>query len=153
MNSVDIRPMTRADLPAVLEVERSGFSHPWTEAMFVAELDNPRARIDLLSLDGRLAAYLCTWYLCAELHVLNLVTAPAFRRRGLARRLLDEAVKRSRPLGLERVLLEVRVGNVAAITLYESCGFVRDGVRKRYYPDGEDALLMTLKIDSVLSHD
>ncbi len=149
MNAIDIRPMTRADLPAVLELERGGFSHPWTEAMFVAELDNPQARVDLLHLDGWLAAYLCSWFLCGELHVLNVATAPAFRRRGLARRLLAEAMDRCRPLGLERVLLEVRVSNAAAIALYESHGFRRDGVRKRYYPDGEDALLMTLIIPEV----
>lgn len=138
--------MTRADLAEVLEVERAGFSHPWTEAMFLAELDNPQASVDLLWLDDLLAAYLCSWLVCGELHILNVLTAPAFRRRGLARRLLDHVIERCRPDGLERVLLEVRIGNQAAIALYEHYGFTRDGVRKRYYPDGEDALLMTLKI-------
>lgn len=148
MDAVTIRPMMRSDLAEVLEVERAGFTHPWTEAMFLAELDNPQASVDLLRLDDHLAAYLCSWLFCGELHILNIVTAPAFRRRGLARRLLDHVIERSRLKGLERVLLEVRIGNAAAIGLYQHYGFIRDGVRKRYYPDGEDALLMTLTITS-----
>jgi [ribosomal protein S18]-alanine N-acetyltransferase len=89
VNDFEMRPMTRADLAEVLEVERAGFSHPWTEAMLLAELDNPQASIDLLWQDESLAAYLCSWFVCGELHILNVVTAPEFRRRGLARRLLD----------------------------------------------------------------
>jgi [ribosomal protein S18]-alanine N-acetyltransferase len=50
------------------------------------------------------------------------------------------------PDGLERVLLEVRIGNAGGDRPLRDYGFTRDGVRKRYYPDGEDALLMTLKI-------
>jgi [ribosomal protein S18]-alanine N-acetyltransferase len=146
VNDFEMRPMTRADLAKVLKVERAGFSHPWTEAMLLAELDNPQASIDLLWQGESLAAYLCSWFVCGELHILNLVTAPQYRRRGLARCLLDHVVARCRPDGLEQVLLEVRIGNQAAIALYEYYGFSREGVRKRYYPDGEDALLMTLKI-------
>ncbi|KIH76763.1 [SSU ribosomal protein S18P]-alanine acetyltransferase [Geoalkalibacter ferrihydriticus] len=141
--------MTRADLAEVLEVERAGFIHPWSEAMILAELDKPQARIDLLRLDGHLAGYLCSWFLCGELHILNVVTGLEFRRLGVARRLLENAIERCRCQGLERVLLEVRVSNAAAIGLYESFGFLRDGVRKGYYPDGEDALLMSLSINYV----
>ncbi len=48
--------------------------------------------------------------------------------------------------GAEAVLLEVRASNAAALRLYESLGFQRVGLRRRYYADGEDAVLMTLAL-------
>ncbi len=144
MSEFLIRPMTAADLVAVMTLERAGFSHPWSEKMFLDELNNPQARIDLLWCADRLAGYLCSWFVCGELHILNLVTAPSFRRRGVAGRLLDHAVGTFFGQDLERVLLEVRSSNRAAIALYENYGFRHDAVRRGYYPDGEDALLMSL---------
>jgi [ribosomal protein S18]-alanine N-acetyltransferase len=137
-----MRPATAADLAAILAVERSCYAQPWSEAQFRGEFANPHGRIDLLTLDGELAGFHCWWLLCGELHVLNLATAPRFRRRGVAARLLAAALDEAAGRGLERALLEVRAGNAAAIALYRRFGFRESGRRARYYPDGEDALLM-----------
>jgi [ribosomal protein S18]-alanine N-acetyltransferase len=139
---VEIRPATAADLPAILEVEHRCYRQPWSESQFRDELASPHGRLDLLFIDGELAAYHCWWLLFGELHVLNLATAPQFRRRGVAARLLAAALEEGEGAGLERALLEVRAGNAAAIALYRRFGFRQSGRRARYYPDGEDALLM-----------
>ncbi len=139
---VDIRPATAADLAAILAVERSCYAQPWSEAQFRDELANPHGRVDLLFIGGEPAGYHCWWLLCGELHVLNLATAPRFRRRGVAARLLAAALDEAAARGLERALLEVRAGNAAAIALYRRFGFRESGRRVRYYADGEDALLM-----------
>lgn len=137
--------MHLTELEAVLEVERACYPTPWSRDLFLQEYDNPQARVDLLWAGSQLAGYLVSWHVLDELHILNVATAPAFRRRGVAARLLGHALSRAREKGLTRTLLEVRVGNAGAIALYESFGFSRDAVRRRYYPDGEDALLMSLK--------
>ena len=140
---VDIRPATAADLAAILAVERSCYAQPWSEAQFRGEFANPHGRIDLLTPSmASWPDYHCWWLLCGELHVLNLATAPRFRRRGVAARLLAAALDEAAGRGLERALLEVRAGNAAAIALYRRFGFRESGRRTRYYPDGEDALLM-----------
>ena len=138
----EIRPATAADLPAILAVERSCYDQPWSDRQFRDELANRYGHIDLLLVDGELAGYHCWWLLYGELHVLNLATAPAFRRCGVAARLLQTALDAAARQGLERALLEVRAGNSAAISLYRRFGFRESGRRRRYYPDGEDALLM-----------
>ncbi|MCH2188042.1 GNAT family N-acetyltransferase [Myxococcota bacterium] len=84
-----------------------------------------------------------------ELHILELVTAVADRRQGLAKGLLARAVELAGRQGCSRVLLELRASNQAARRLYESVGFVVVGARSRYYRDGEDALLMTCAFDDV----
>ncbi|MFO7983616.1 MAG: ribosomal protein S18-alanine N-acetyltransferase [Desulfuromonadales bacterium] len=140
-----ITSLELADLDRVLAVERACYPNPWSRDLFLREYDNPSSNVDLLLEGNELAGYLVSWYLHKELQIMNVATAPAFRRRGVGLALLRQAMERARKRGLERTVLEVRTGNAGAIALYESLGFRRDAVRRRYYVDGEDALLMSRK--------
>jgi [ribosomal protein S18]-alanine N-acetyltransferase len=137
-----ISPMTAADLDHVLALEARCHLQPWSAELFRKELENPLSRIDLLWIDDSLAGYLCTWSIGDELHIHNVVTEPGFRRRGVARTLLEGALSRGLEEGLKRAFLEVRAGNEGAIALYRSFGFETTGRRPRYYSDGEDAWMM-----------
>ena len=75
-------------------------------------------------------------------HVVDLAVAPALRRRGVGRRLLSALTAELRTRGARAVTLEVRAGNLGGLSLYRGAGFVVEGRRPRYYPDGEDALLL-----------
>ena len=134
--------MTPADLPAVLCIERQCQPDPWSEAMFLAELENPCASVDLCTGEGRVVGFLCSWLISGELSILNLATAPQQQRQGIAARLLQHCLQRAEGLGLERAWLEVRAGNRPALALYQRFGFTAAGRRKKYYADGEDALVL-----------
>ncbi|MFO7961209.1 MAG: GNAT family N-acetyltransferase [Nitriliruptoraceae bacterium] len=75
-------------------------------------------------------------------HVVDLAVAPSARRRGIGRRLLGTLATELRTRGARALTLEVRAGNLGALALYRGAGFVVEGRRRRYYPDGEDALLL-----------
>jgi ribosomal-protein-alanine N-acetyltransferase len=137
-----IRPMQPSDLARVLEIEDLCYPNPWSAELFQRELDNHLAAVDLLWVEGELAGYLCSWLVSGELNILNVAVAPDFRRRGAAAALLRHVVEKSRDQGFERAFLEVRIGNAGAIALYRSFGFKSVSLRKCYYPDGEDALVM-----------
>ena len=93
-------------------------------------------------------AFLVGWHVADELHVLNIATAPAWRRRGLALALMDEALAYAALHHMRIVLLEVRRSNRAAIELYRGLGFTALRVRPRYYADNdEDAVEMILGLD------
>jgi ribosomal protein S18 acetylase RimI-like enzyme len=77
--------------------------------------------------------------------IQNVATAPAFRRQGVAERLLTGVFLQCRAHDFESAWLEVRVTNAPAITLYERFGFTAVSRRTRYYADGEDALVMCYK--------
>ncbi len=143
-----IRSCASTDLPALLEIETGSYPRPWSELQFQQELDATYSRIDLLLSDGELAGYICYWLAADEMHILNVATAPAFRRRGVARRLFEHALEQAKELNVERACLEVRAGNAGAIALYRDFGFCDDCVRRGYYTDGEDALLMSCALDS-----
>ena len=143
-----IEPMTRADLPAVYQLEFASQHHSWSMQHFADELANPVAKIDLYWCRDVLAGFICSWLIAGELQIQNLATLPSLRRQGVAARLLEYVIERSRRLDLNSVCLEVRIGNTPAIALYQRFGFVVAGRRPAYYPDGEDALLMTYQVDA-----
>lgn len=142
----EIRQMQAGDIASVLEVENQANPNPWSEGQFQAELTNSCSRIDLLITDNKVAAYICSWHIVDELQIQNVATAPTCRRQGWAAILLEHLLVRAAKEDVARAFLEVRVSNVAARTLYEKFGFLSRGVRKKYYADNEDALLMELEL-------
>lgn len=89
--------------------------------------------------------FLLAWRAADELHLTDLGVAEAWRRRGVARRLVQDLLRQAGAARL--VLLEVRAGNAAALALYASLGFSELDRRARYYADsGEDAVVMQLKL-------
>lgn len=136
------RRLERADAPAVWEIEKACFSLPWS----VAQISHAFTQQAFAALGffagGSLGAYLSVYHVADELEILNLAVLPGLRRRGLGRRLLGAALQAAPKMGMQKAWLEVRATNLAAIGLYESCGFRRAGRRRGYYTDsGEDALV------------
>ena len=77
-----------------------------------------------------------------EIELFYIYVGLSSRRRGLADLMLAEFCEHARhDWSCERILLEVRPSNVAALKLYEKHGFEQTAVRKRYYQNGEDALI------------
>ncbi|HSM92500.1 MAG TPA: ribosomal protein S18-alanine N-acetyltransferase [Anaeromyxobacteraceae bacterium] len=145
---VRLRPAAASDLPRLHELERAAHTHPWSEAQLRSELG--RAYATVLCAEtadeagARIDGFVVCWLIHDELHVLDVVTAPEARRRGIGRALMDESLADGARRGATRAMLEVRRSNAPAIALYRALGFLHDTVRRRYYPDGEDALLMSL---------
>ena len=82
------------------------------------------------------------WSVAGDAQVMELAVRPAWRRRGLGGALL-EAVCSAASDADGACLLELRESNAGAALLYERHGFLRVGLRRKYYPDGEAAILMT----------
>ena len=136
-----IRPMQRGDLDTVLELEKRIFTDAWSRASFEAELKNNRySRPLILELDGKMVGYAVAWIIFDELHIANFAIHPDYRRQGLGKYFLSDIL--SKFSQAEFAFLEVRRSNLPAIRLYESFGFRKIDVRKNYYRDGEDALVM-----------
>ena len=155
MPSVRIDTMKASDLAAVAALE--GPTH-MDEAQLEDELGRPWSRLWVAREDDdAVVAFLVSWHVADELHVLNVATRADRRRRGLGRALLHTVVGYAQGARMKHVLLEVRRSNAAAIALYRCVGFFAMGVRARYYPDDEDAVEMVLMLDpetgAVLPHD
>lgn len=137
-----VETLKHEHLDAVLAIERACYPDPWTRSMFEDEL-SASGRCYFVWKEGEdVVAFLGMSDLAGVIHVTNLATAHHFRRRGIAKTLLGEVAPFARARGAKSASLEVRVSNRVARRLYESCGFAPAGIRKGYYQDREDALIM-----------
>ena len=144
-------PMTVADLDAVMALETSVYSFPWTRGNFVDSLAaGYLAHLLRAPGDSRLLGYCVAMSGVGEMHLLNITVAPACRRLGHARRLLAALIDDCRHAGAARLWLEVRESNAGARLAYARLGFRSMGVRPGYYPAlhgrRENAVVMSLDI-------
>lgn len=123
-------------------LEQVVFSSAWsvhTYARFLAQPSSWAAG----AVAGTLVGYVVGTVLGQEAEVVNLAVHPSWRCRGIGHALVCHAVQVWSAMGVVRVTLEVREGNAAALRVYERCGFILCGRRRRYYTDPvEDAMVL-----------
>ncbi len=137
---IQILRMNESHVAAVAELEKQNFSEPWSEHSVRGELANKLALWLVAAEDGTVCGYVGSQTVLGEADMMNIAVAEGFRRRGIARMLVEELI---RQLDATMLTLEVRASNAPAIALYESLGFVEVGRRKNYYrKPREDALIL-----------
>jgi [ribosomal protein S18]-alanine N-acetyltransferase len=142
--TVRLRPMRLRDLGAVTAIEADRNLDPWSRQLFAGEL----ARTDdcrhwLVACVGRqIVGFGGVLYSVGEAHMMNLAVARAWSGRGIGRSLCQALLAEAQRRGVAGYTLEVRVANEGARALYRGLGLTESGIRPRYYPDGEDAVIM-----------
>jgi [ribosomal protein S18]-alanine N-acetyltransferase len=120
----------------------------WTEAAILDAMD--RYQFDVLKSEtGEIATFICYQQSLDFTEILALGSLQKFQRRGYSERLLRQFLTNSSNAS-KLVTLEVHAGNDKAIGLYSKCGFKTVRIRKNYYSDGEDALVMDCSLTGLL---
>jgi ribosomal-protein-alanine N-acetyltransferase len=142
------RPLRADDVAAVADIERRVFSDPWSARSFAEMLAlDPVRGFAVDDEHGRLIGYAVCSTVADEGEILNLAVEPHARGRGLGAALVGAMLDWLKTRGAERVFLEVRRSNEAAIAVYQRAGFTPLGTRRAYYRDPrEDALTMALDL-------
>ena len=142
-SEIIIRLMTMADVDGVAAVEAATFPTPWSRDAFASEMNNVAARYLVAEKDGRVIGFAGAWIILDESHITHIAVYKEERGQGIGRKLTEGLMQYLSNLGAAYATLEVRKSNEVAQNLYKSLGFIKLGVRKRYYEDnGEDALIM-----------
>jgi ribosomal-protein-alanine N-acetyltransferase len=163
--AIAVAPMTLADLPQVLEIDRLSFPQPWSEQSYRFELQENQHSHFIVALAPRpdprrwwqrlthrrpalrqVIGYGGLWLVVDEAHINTLAVHPDWRGRGIGEQLLLALLEYARSQHARTATLEVRLSNQLAQQLYRRHGFAEVGRRPRYYRDGEDALLMTVHL-------
>ncbi|MBP1729143.1 MAG: Acetyltransferase, family [Deltaproteobacteria bacterium] len=140
---ITICPMHGSDIEQIMAIERASFPLPWLAQHFLDEINSAAAfPLTAFDHDGRVVGYICPMQVLDEGHILNVAVDPDCRGLGVGRSLVQRVLDDFCASGAAFVSLEVRVSNGAAISLYRQMGFAEVGRRKRYYENGEDALMM-----------
>ena len=133
-----IRLAQADDLDLLAELERACLPDAWQKSTLQSVLNEARYLVLLVEDFG----YLIGWSASGAAEIERVGVLPAQRSHGVAASLVRAAIAAFANRGAREVWLEVRADNSAARALYRKCGFEENGVRRAYYDDGEDAILM-----------
>ena len=142
VSDIVIEEMTSSDIDGIYEVEVSSFSKPWSKRSFEKELTNSVATYLVAKIDNRLIGYIGVWQVLDEGHITNVAVHKDYRGKKIGNKLVRDMVMLCEEKGITAMTLEVRVSNVVAQNLYKKYGFKSVGIRKGYYEDKEDAMIM-----------
>lgn len=138
-----VRPMTERDIGEVVRLEKLSFSESWPESMIRSGLDSRLDTYFVYEAHGQILGYSVIRLLGDEGEIQRIAVAPRFRRLGIARKLMEAMVTFYRLRGVRAITLEVRESNEGARKLYDSYGFKKEALRRRYYRNPtEDAIIM-----------
>jgi ribosomal-protein-alanine N-acetyltransferase len=144
----ELQTASSAHAAVMAEIHRAAFppAESWSRDVVLLQLELPTTFGFVHSRGGMILARVAA----DEAEILTLAVHPAKRRQGLGAALLRAAMRRAAALGATSMFLEVAVTNRAARDLYAAHGFAESGLRRRYYTDGSDALVLrsTLPMDT-----
>ena len=144
--NLNIRLMNDEDAVALSAIEQEVFSMPWTVNDFLEMNAHDEVAYLVAEYDGEIIGGCGVRNVLGDGEITNVVIKEKFRGRGYAKCMLEKLFELGRSLGAKDFTLEVRVSNEPAIKLYESFGFVSEGIRPNFYEKPvEDANIMWLR--------
>ena len=139
--SRNFRPMVETDVAEVFKIECDLFPDPWPVSAFLSEIRRGKSSFPFVVEEmNMIIGYVICWYFLDELHIGNIAVKRAEQGKGIGRFLLETIFHHFDEY--KTAFLEVREDNQKAINLYKSYGFTIAYRRVKYYPNGENALVM-----------
>ena len=142
-----IRTAAPEDIEVLASLEAVCFDEPWTERALAEALHDAKYLILISEIDSGVVAYAIGWNVGVEAELARVGVLPSWRGKGWGEGITIALLQGFQNLDVREVFLEVRVSNTTAQRLYERCGFERIGLRRNYYADGEDAVVMRSNIE------
>lgn len=136
LSKMILRPMSEADIPAVVAIEQQVQYAPWSAQLFREGLE--RGHVCMVAeWQQRIVGFSVVQYILDEAHLLDIAVNPADQGQGIGGKLLTQLMQHAEERQASMMFLEVRVSNQRAIHLYQQAGFNEMGIRKNYYPTSE----------------
>jgi ribosomal-protein-alanine N-acetyltransferase len=139
-----VRSWKYSDILRISQIEKECFTtEAWSFGMLATSFESDNFRGVLVDDGGEVAGYGGLTIACDTADIDNIAVSEPYRKSGVATAIVKKLCEVAKADGVEKLFLEVRVSNAAAMRLYLKCGFVGVYTRARYYPDGEDCLVMS----------
>ena len=134
------------DLDAIEKLYKKDFSDGWNKSMLLSSFRGGRFVCFGAFIDQVLIGVITITLGLDDADIEGIVVDSNFRRKGVADKLLNHTLNYIKGLNIDKTILEVRASNLPSIQLYFKHGFRQISIRKKYYPDGEDALILIKEI-------
>ena len=147
MNELIIAKMTLSDFNALSDILISDFDDFWNENILKSELQNPFSTYIMAKLGNKVVGFAGMIDTIDQMEITNIVVKKDYRKNGIGNILLNRLMSLAKENKKSEIILEVNENNISAIKLYEKNGFKKCGLRKRYYNNTDNAIIMNLKIN------
>ena len=145
MPEVIIRPITVSDVSRIIDLEMKYLGETIGSDMLISESTNPTIKFLAIEKNNLLLGYIGCYHILGECEILNFVIDGAFQRKGYGQMLFNELLNQ---VDAKRVVLDVRVNNEQGMKFYLKNGFRKISIRKNYYSDGTDAIVMEKLVEN-----
>lgn len=146
MNTLDFLEMNCSDLESIKDILIDEFDDFWSYTTLKDELSSPTSKYFVIKKDNIILGFCGIKIITDFVEIMNIVIKKDSRGLGLSNFLLENTINKCKELNLKSINLDVNVENTIAINLYKKYNFVKVGIRKKYYNNVSDAILMTLNL-------
>lgn len=141
---MQISPMKPSDLLEISNILQTEFDEFWNVKIFLSELENENSIYFVAKIKNEIVGFAGVWNDTFNLHITNIVTKKNYRKQGIGSKLLETLIALAKEKQTNSLTLEVKQTNTQAICLYEKYNFKKIGIRKNYYSQNENAIIMTM---------
>lgn len=134
------------DLKIIAPILQSDFDDFWNENIFKSELENESSYYIVAKQNDNIVGFGGLWKSVDDIHITNIVTKKTLRSKGIGTAILNELIIQAKNFGYNIITLEVNENNLPAISLYKKFGFKEVGIRKKYYDNTHNAIIMNLNL-------
>lgn len=145
-NKIELSKMTMCDFSEIKDTLIYDFDDFWNISTFTEELSSPNSYYLVAKIDNEIVGFVGIKIILDEADIMNIVTKKNKRNLGIASYMLKELIYIAKEKNLKRLTLEVNENNLLAIHLYENFNFEKIAIRKNYYNNTENAIIMQLSI-------
>ena len=140
---ISLHKMTCNDIDDILNISKLSFSIHWSKSSIEKELTNNLADYIIAKAQDKIVGFGGMWTILDESQITNIAVHPGYRKKGIGSVILKGLISTCENKNVTGLTLEVRKSNAIAQKLYNKFGFIKEGIRPKYYQDnGEDAFLM-----------
>lgn len=143
MNNIEISNMTLPDLDSISDILICEFDDFWNYNIFKSELENKNSKYIVAKLNSEIVGFGGIWFSVDDIHITNIVVKKCYRHKRIGTLILNSLIEMCRNQLQKSITLEVNANNIPAQKLYENSGFKTVGIRKKYYNNTDDAIIMT----------
>ena len=143
---MEISKITINDIEKISQLEKEIFTHDIYSKSMLNEMITDDKYINLVAkINNEIVGYIFTFNLFDESCIIKIATNPLKIRQGIATKLLNKTISILKQNLIKNIYLEVSDKNLPAINLYKKANFNTESIRKSYYSNGDDALIMWLR--------
>ncbi len=139
---IKILPMTNEDIDFLSTNLNSDFDDFWNINNLKNDFSNLNSTYLIARVENEIVGFAGFLKICDEANIMNIVTKKNKRNLGIGSKLLENLILYAKNQNCKSITLEVNEHNNIAIHLYEKYNFKRIGLRKKYYNNTDDAILM-----------